>query len=44
MKQLKTEKAIKAQYKVQDFYPHVMGNGVVIMVSNDNRFYYKKQY
>ena len=44
MKSLTSDKDIQKQYMKQDFYPHVMGNGKVIMVSNDNRFYYIKQY
>ena len=44
MKLLTSNKDIQKQYMVQDFYPHVMGNGKVIMASNDNRLYYIKQY
>jgi len=44
MKRLTSKKAIQAQYMRQDFYPHVMGNGKVIMVSNDNKYYYEQQY
>lgn len=33
-------KRITEEYMKQDFFPHEMSNGTILMVSNDGRYYY----
>ena len=33
-------KRITEEYLKQDFFPHEMGNGTIIMISDDRRYYY----
>ena len=44
MTELRTKKRISEEYLKQDFFPHERSNGEVVMVSNDFRYFYRKEF
>ncbi len=43
MTELRTQKRITEEYLKQDFHQYEKGNGQVIMVSDDLRFFYRPE-
>lgn len=44
MKELKTKKAYEKELLKQDFYPHTLGDGKIIKVSADGKYWYWPKY
>lgn len=44
MIELRTKKRINEEYLKQDFHTHVRGNGEIIKVSDDFKYFYRPDY